>query len=176
MEVIGEICMAISQISMRRFGVISSRSFESVIAAIDVAVGHPDMSGFSKAIAAAPDWVSAEDVIKRALGGFSFVEFVRFDLGAVMRKESGLAKPKNVRIVIGNPLVMKEMAKRVADAGSYAPVTVLVDERPDGVHLSYDIMASLLAPYGNEEALTVARDLDSMIEKLLTEAALGQQP
>jgi uncharacterized protein (DUF302 family) len=103
------------------------------------------------------------------------MEFIRFDLGAVMRKESGLAKPKNVRIVIGNPLVMKEMAKRVPDAGSYAPVTVLVDERPDGVHLSYDTMASLLAPYGNEEALKVAQDLDFKIEKLLTEAALGQQ-
>ena len=42
---------------------------------------------------------------------------------------------------------MKEMAKQVPDAGSYAPVTVLVDERADGVHISYDRMASLLAPY-----------------------------
>jgi hypothetical protein len=31
---------------------------------------------------------------------------------------------------------MKEMAKHVPDAGSYAPVTILVDEREDGVHLS----------------------------------------
>jgi hypothetical protein len=44
----------------------------------------------------------------------------------------------SVRLVIGNPLVMKEMAKHVPDAGSYAPVTVLVDEREDGMHLSYD--------------------------------------
>jgi hypothetical protein len=42
----------------------------------------------------------------------------------------------------------------VPDAGSYAPVTILIDERPDGVHLSYDRMGSLLAPYGNAEALT----------------------
>jgi hypothetical protein len=35
--------------------------------------------------------------------------------------------PKIVRLLIGNPLIMKEMAKHVADAGSYAPVTVLVD-------------------------------------------------
>jgi hypothetical protein len=41
-----------------------------------------------------------------------------------------------IRFVIGNPLIMKEMAKRVPDAGSYAPVTILIDERPDGVHLS----------------------------------------
>ena len=45
---------------------------------------------------------------------------------------------------------MKEMAKTVPDAAAYAPITILVDERADGVHLSYDSMASLLAPYGNE--------------------------
>jgi hypothetical protein len=33
-----------------------------------------------------------------------------------------------------------------------------VDERADGVHLSYDRMASLLAPYNNRDALEVARD------------------
>jgi len=72
--------------------------------------------------------------------------------------------------MIGNPLIMKEMAKHVPDAGSYAPVTILVDERPDGVHLSYDKMASLLAPYGNPKALAVTRDLDSKIESLLRES------
>jgi hypothetical protein len=51
-----------------------------------------------------------------------------------------------LRLLIGNPLVMKEMAKHVPDAGSYAPVTILIDERPDGVYLSYDRMESALAP------------------------------
>jgi hypothetical protein len=76
-----------------------------------------------------------------------------------------------VRLIIGNPLIMQEMAKRVPDAGSYAPVTVLVDERPDGVHISYDRMATLLVPYRNSEALAVARDLDEKVEALLYEAA-----
>jgi hypothetical protein len=66
---------------------------------------------------------------------------------------------------------MKEMAKRVPDAGSYAPVTVLVDERADGVHISYDRMASLLAPYGNRDAMRVARDLDAKVEDVLRQAA-----
>ena len=88
-----------------------------------------------------------------------------------LRKETGNETPKIVRFVIGNPLIMKEMAKHVPDAGSYAPVTVLVDERADGVHLSYDRMASLLAPYENRDALEVARNLDRKIEDLLREAA-----
>jgi uncharacterized protein (DUF302 family) len=66
---------------------------------------------------------------------------------------------------------MKEMVKHVPDAGSYAPVTVLVDERADGVHLSYDRMASFLAPYENRDALEVAKDLDRKIEGVLREAA-----
>jgi hypothetical protein len=48
---------------------------------------------------------------------------------------------------------------------------VLVDERPDGVHLSYDRMASFLAPYGNPEALAVAQNLDKKVEDLLRQAA-----
>jgi hypothetical protein len=75
------------------------------------------------------------------------------------------------RLIMGNPLIMQQMAKHVPDAGSYAPVTVLVDERPDGVHVSYDRMASLLAPYRNSEALAVARDLDKKVETLLSRAA-----
>ncbi len=62
---------------------------------------------------------------------------------------------------------MREMVKHVPDAGSYAPVTILIDERPDGVHLSYDRMASFLATYKNEEALKVAEELDAKVEGLL---------
>src|ERR1700726_4409487 len=94
------------------------------------------------------------------------------DNGAILRKETGRETPKMVRFIIGNPLIMKEMAKHVPDAGSYAPVTVLVDERADGVHLSYDKMASLLAPYKNRDALEVATGLDRKIENLLRAAAV----
>jgi hypothetical protein len=66
---------------------------------------------------------------------------------------------------------MKKMAEHVHDAASYAPVTILVDERVDGVHLSYDLMASYLLPYGNLSALKVAGELDAKVKALLTAAA-----
>jgi hypothetical protein len=88
-----------------------------------------------------------------------------------VRKETRSDTPRIVRLLIGNSLIMKEMARHVPDAGSYDPVTVLIDERPDGVHLSYDRMASLLALYGNHDALQVAEDLDNKVETLLREAA-----
>ena len=45
------------------------------------------------------------------------------------------------------------------------------DERADGVHLSYDTMASFLATYGSPEALKVAQDLDTNVEALPAAAA-----
>ena len=63
------------------------------------------------------------------------------------------------------------MVVHVPDAASYAPVTILVDERADGVHLSYDTMESLLAAYENPDALAVARELDRKVAALLTAAA-----
>jgi len=149
----------------------SSRPFESVLATLKAAVGRLDMVEFMKAFQEAQTFTELENIIRRDMGRTGLLLFVEFDHGAVLRKATGLQGPKIVRLVIGNPLVMKEMAKHVPDAGSYAPATVLVDEREDGVHLSYDRMASLLAPYGNASALAVARDLDSKIEALIRELA-----
>jgi hypothetical protein len=68
-----------------------------------------------------------------------------------------------MRFVVGNPIIMSQMVQHVLDAGSHAPVTILIDQRPDGGYLSYDRMATFLAPYGNSEAMKVARDLESKL-------------
>jgi uncharacterized protein (DUF302 family) len=163
--------MAIRKVEIERFSVTSSKPFEAVVAAIEAAVGHPDMGEFMKATKGARTLDELESAINKGLGRTGLMMFMELDHGAILRKETGLDTLKIVRFVIGNPLIMKEMVKHVPDAGSYAPVTILVDERPDGVHLSYDKIASLLAPYGNLSALAVARDLDSKIENLLRESA-----
>jgi uncharacterized protein (DUF302 family) len=163
--------MTIRKIEIERLTITSSKPFEVVVAELEAAVGHPDMGELVKATASARTFAELESAVQRGLGRTGLMMFIKFDLGAILRKETGLDTPKIVRFLIGNPLIMKEMAKHVPDAGSYAPVTILVDERPDGVHLSYDKMASLLAPYGNSDALAVSRELDSKIESLLRESA-----
>ena len=163
--------MTTRRVELDRFSVISSKLFEAVLTALRAAVGHPDMTEFVRATQDARTFTELEDAVRRGLGKVGLMMFMELDHGVILRKESGLDAPKIVRLVIGNPMIMKEMVKCVPDAGSYAPVTVLVDERPDGVHLSYDKMTSLLAPYGNADALAVARDLDSKIERLLRDAA-----
>jgi uncharacterized protein (DUF302 family) len=162
--------MITRRVEMERFSVVSSKPFQAVVAALKAAIGQPDMAEFARAAKGARTLAELEDVVRRGLGKTGLMMFMEFDHGAILRKETGLDSPKIVRLVIGNPLIMKEMAKHVPDAGSYAPVTILLDERPDGVHLTYDKMASFLAPYRNAEALTVARDLDSKIERLLLES------
>ena len=154
---------SVRRFEIERFTVTTSMPFESVVAALKDGVGRLDLVEFAKA----STFAELKQVIDRNPGRTGLMLFMELDHGAVLRKETGLTTPKIVRLVIGNPLVMKEMAKHVPDAGSYAPVTVLVDERGDGVHLSYDRMASLLAPYGNMDAIAVARDLDSKIQDLL---------
>jgi len=162
---------ATSQVVVQRFSVTSSKPFETVVAALDAEIGRPNMSDFQTRLGAAKTYAEMEQVVHGGLGRSGLMEFARYDLGAVLRKERPQGVAKSVRFLVGNPLIMKEMVKHVPDAGSYAPVTVLVDERPDGVHLSYDKMASFLAPYGNEAALKVARDLDAKVEGLLAQAA-----
>jgi len=166
--------MAIRQIQVQRFSVTSSDAFENVLARIDAAVGHPDMAAFRTNTSKAKTFADLEKVIQPGLGSTGLMEFARYDLGEILRKQPGSAAPRCVRLVMGNPLIMKQMVEQVPDAGSYAPVTVLIDERADGVHLSYDRMASFLAPYENQQASLVASDLDAKVEALLTAAAVGQ--
>src|SRR3984885_1550445 len=161
----------IRKIEIERFSLVSSKPFDQVVAALDASIGHPDMAEFRRSTQEASSFTDLKRALEKGLSEVGLMLFMQLDHGAVVRKETGRDAPRIVRFVIGNPLIMKEMAKHVPDAGSYAPVTVLVDERADGVHLSYDRMASFLAPYRNDEALAVARDLDSKIETLLRDSA-----
>ena len=164
----------IRKVEIERLSVRSSKPFDAVVATLKAGVGRLDLVEFAKASKSAGNFSELEKVIGRDMGPTGLMLFIELDHGAVLRKETGLDKPKMVRLVIGNPLIMKEMAKHVPDAGSYAPVTVLVDERPDGVHLSYERMASLLKPYANAKALKIARELDVKIEALLASSAVDQ--
>jgi uncharacterized protein (DUF302 family) len=163
--------MVKTEIRVQRFSVTSSKSFKDVLEGIESKIGHPDMTAFRKNITDAQNDAQLQKVVQAATGSSGLMEFTRFELGEVLRKELGSEAPQSLRLVVGNPVIMKQMVKFVPDAGSYAPLTILIDERPDGVHISYDEMASFLEPYGSPEALQVAKDLDAKVESLLVGAA-----
>src|SRR6202011_4966864 len=100
------------------------------------AAGRLELVEFAKVSREAGTFAELKEVIDRNLGKTGLMLFMELDHGAVLRKETELTKPKIVRLVIGNPLVMKEMAKHVPEAGSYAPVTVLGEGGGGGGHFA----------------------------------------
>jgi uncharacterized protein (DUF302 family) len=163
--------MKIQEVHVQRVSVVTTEPFDTVVARIDAQIGHPDMAAFRKSFSAAQNEAEMRSVVNPVTEPNGLMEFMRIDLGEVLQKENGTTKPRILRIVAGNPLIMKEMVKHVVDAGSYAPVTILIEERADSIRISYDRMASYLAPYGNIDALKVARELDAKVERILTAAA-----
>jgi len=163
--------MTIAKVEAERLNLTCSKPFDHVVAALKSAIGQPDLVEFFTATRAANSFAELECIVQSGLGRTGLMLLGEFDFGAVLRRETGAETPRSVRFLIGNPLIMKEMVKHAPDAGSYAPVTILVDERPEGVHVSYDKMESYLLPYGSVEALDVARSLDANITALLRECA-----
>jgi uncharacterized protein (DUF302 family) len=161
----------IRKINVRRWSVTSQKPFETVVEAVEAAIGRPNMSKFAQEIDRAATYEEMQEVVQRAVSEIGLMEFMRLDASTVLAKAHVDGNPKSIRLIIGNPLIMQSMARLIPDAVSYAPVTVLIDQRPDGVHLSYDEMASFLDAYGSAEALAIARDLDGKVERLLQEAS-----
>lgn len=163
--------MEVRTVHVQRWSIVSQKPFENVVAAVEAAIGRPNMGEFAKDISAAATHAEMRDVVQHAVSEIGLMEFMRLDAGAVLAKAHPHTNPKSIRLIIGNPLIMESMARLVPDAASYAPVTVLIDQRSDGVHLSYDEMASLLAPYGNAEAVEIAGDLDVKVRRILQGAS-----
>ena len=48
-----------------------------------------------------------------AIGTSGLMELTRFNLGEIIRKEVGLGSSRILRLVVGKPLIMKQMAVHV---------------------------------------------------------------
>src|SRR6201987_4320283 len=127
--------MQTHQVNVQRWSITSRKPFDTVLAAVEDAIGRANMVEFTARVAAATTFEEMQNVINESVSGIGLMEFMRLDHGAILAKAGGDGDPKSVRVIMGNPLIMQSMARLVPDAGSYAPVTVLVDERADGVHL-----------------------------------------
>ncbi len=126
----------ISKVEMERFTVISVNPFDDIVAAVKTSVGNPNMAEFGKAVQEAESAAELDDVVRRVLGPTGLMLFVEFDHGMIVRKGTERHSARIIRLVMGNPLIMKEMAKHVPDAGSVCSGNrpCLFDERADGVH------------------------------------------
>jgi hypothetical protein len=161
-----------STVEVRRVTVTSTRPFDDVVAAVYAGLGR--VTDFGQTVR---DWYTARDrdefdaVVEPVAGSSGLLEFMSLDLGAVLAIRDPGRSGRLLRIIAGNPVTMSKMTATVRDAGSYAPVTILIAERPDGVTLSYDRVASAIAPYAGNEASAIAEALDGAVLTLLRDAA-----
>jgi uncharacterized protein (DUF302 family) len=162
--------LPLTQVTVERLSLTSDKPFATVLAAIRGGIGHPDMNTFWEEVWSADSFQKVESIVKPALGPTGLMQFGEFDDGAFIRKARGEGTPQSMRLLIGNPLIMKQMTELAPDAAAYAPVTVLIDERDGKVHVSYDRMASLLSVYNNSGATKIAEALDAKIETLVRTA------
>jgi uncharacterized protein (DUF302 family) len=162
--------MRVTQVIVERVSMPSNKPFESVLAAIRGGIGHPDMNKLWEEIWSAESFQKAETIVTAVLGPTGLMQFAEFNDGEFIRKDRGAGTPQAMRLLIGNPLIMKRMTELVPDAAAYAPVTVLIDEREGKVQVSYDRMASLLSVYRNAGATKIAEGLDAKIETLIANA------
>jgi hypothetical protein len=155
-------------VPVERVTLVSTRGFDDVVAAIYSGLGRPDDFAALVQRWATADGADAFDAaVAEAAGSAGLIEFLSLDLGAALAKHPGMQHYRLLRIIAGNPVTMASMTSTVADAGSYAPVA----ERPDGVHIAYDRVASAIAPYQSSAASAVAVDLDRKVLQLLRSAA-----
>jgi hypothetical protein len=131
----------VRKVDMERFAVTSSKPFDAVVEAIKASIGHPNMAALWEATQRATTAAELKAAIQPALGESGLMQFVEFDHGTIVRKATEHHTSRIIRLIIGNPLIMKEMAKRVPDAGSYAPV---MEARAEGFERSFEPLDGVL--------------------------------
>jgi hypothetical protein len=159
-------------VPIHRVTVTTERTFDDVVASAYAGLGRvPDFGAFVRSWSATRDAAEFEATVAHAAGDSGLIEFLSLDLGAALTLRDPQRGRRLLRIIAGNPVTMSKMTATVAEAGSYAPITILIAERSAGTTLAYDRVASAIAPYETAEAMTVATALDDAVVALLRDAA-----
>jgi uncharacterized protein (DUF302 family) len=155
---------------VRRHVIDSDRPFADVLDGIFGGISRPDIEALFSKLKASTSYEEFSSLVRQAQGSAGLMLFLQLDLDDALSLDpqaKSWAGRRLIRLIVGNPVTMGEMTRHVADAGSYAPVTILVQETPGGTQVEYDTVASALAPYHNAAASQVARRLDNEVLGLL---------
>ena len=165
------------EVPLRRHVFVSERPFAEVLDGIFGGISQPDIGSLFAKLAASTSYDEFASLVRQAQGSAGLMVFLRLDedvalsLDPQARDQAGR---RLVRLIAGNPVTMGEMTRHVPDAGSYAPVTLLVQELPDGgTRVAYDTVASAIAVYHDPAATEVAERLDAEVLGLLRQVTGG---
>jgi hypothetical protein len=161
------------EVSLRRHIIESERPFASVLDGIFGGISRPDIGSLFSDLEASTSYEQFSSLVQQAQGSSGLMRFwqLHLDTALTLDPHAGhQARRRLVRLIAGNPVTMGEMTRHVADAGSYAPVTILIQESLDGgSRVAYDSVASAIAPYHDTAASEVAQHLDAEVLTLLRE-------
>jgi uncharacterized protein (DUF302 family) len=155
---------------VRRHVFDSDRPFQAVLDGIFGGITRPDIGPLLGKLAASTSYEQFSSLVRQVQGSAGLMLFLQLDLDAALAldpRARSQAGQRLVRLIAGNPVTMEQMTRHVPDAGSYAPVTILLQQMPGGTRVAYDSVASALARYHDAAASQVARRLDAEVLGLL---------
>jgi uncharacterized protein (DUF302 family) len=162
------------EVLMRRHVFDTERPFSAVLDGIFGGISRPDIEALFGKLAVSTSYEQFSSLVQEAQGSAGLMRFLQLDLDSALTldpRAPDWTGRRLVRLIAGNPVTMGQMTRHVADAGSYAPVTILIQERPDGgTRVAYDSVVSALAPYHDAAASQVAEQLDTEVLDLLRQA------
>ena len=161
-------------IPVRRHVLTSERPSQVVLDDIFGGISQPDIGALFAKLAACTSYEEFSALVGHAQGSAGLMRFLQLDdhhvlaLDPQARDQAGR---RLVRLIAGNPVTMGQMTRHLPAAGSYAPVTILIQELPGGrTQVAYDTVASAIAPCGDAAASQVAERLDTEVLGLLHHA------
>ena len=162
------------EVPLRRYVIDSERSISAVLDGIFGGISQPDVPSLFAKLAASSSFEQFSTLVRQAQGSAGLLRFFQLELEKALTLDPealGWNGRRFVRLITGNPLTMAKMTRHVAAAGSYAPVTILIEETTGGgTRVAYDSVASAISPYGSITASEVARQLDQEVLNLLRHA------
>jgi uncharacterized protein (DUF302 family) len=151
----------------------SERPFSPVLDGIFGGISQPDIALLFSKLEASTSYEQFTSLVRQAQGSAGLMLFLQLDLDHALTidPQANQGGRRLVRLIAGNPVTMGQMTRHVSDAGSYAPVTILIQELADGgTRVAYDTVASATAPYHDTAASQVAQRLDTEVLELLRQA------
>jgi hypothetical protein len=152
----------------------TDRPFARVLDGIFGGISQPDIAQLFSELAASGTYQEFSSLVEQAQGRAGLMRFLQLDLDGALSLDpeaKDWTGRRLVRLIAGNPVTMGEMTRHVPDAGSYAPVTILIEETPGGgTRVAYDSVVSAIARYDDAAASEVAERLDAEVLGLLRAA------
>ena len=160
-------------VPVRRHTLTSEQPFQDVLDGIYAGISQPDIGTLFAKLAESASYEEFSALVRQAQGSAGLLRFLQLDLDTALAldPQAHQAGRRLVRLIAGNPVTMGQMTRHVPAAGSYAPITILIQELPGGgTQVAYDTVASAIAPYGDAAASQVAQRLDTEVLSLLHHA------